>query len=160
MMTVETDLDQIDSFLAILKETINRFQTLQDSLIEAELKKKPNEVEWSPKFVLAHLHSCQEVWGYSIHAMLILDEPTLAYIHPRAWPKRLGYRKLAFADIFDAFRTRRVDLLRQMEDFTETEWSHSATMEGRIFTVYSQTRRMALHEEAHWPQLEAFMNGA
>jgi hypothetical protein len=154
---MEIDIERIDPFLSILRETVSRFENLQESLTEAELKAKPDKKEWSPRFILAHLHSCQEVWGYSIRAMLILDEPTLAYIHPRAWTKRLGYRRLPFTEIFEGFKTRRAGLLRQMASFSEAEWSRSATMKGRIFTVFSQTRRMALHEEGHWPQLETFL---
>jgi uncharacterized damage-inducible protein DinB len=156
---METNLDQIDTFLSILRETLHRFRNLQQSLSEDALKAKPGKGEWSARDILAHLHSCQEVWGYSIHAMLILQEPTLAHIHPRAWTSRLGYRKLKFAELSSAFDTRRKILLREFETFADGDWSRSAIIKGRIHTVYSQTRRMALHEEGHWAQLQAFLDG-
>jgi hypothetical protein len=155
---METDFSQVEKYLLVLEETILRIQVLEDGLDNADLQKEPGDGEWSARGILAHLHSCQEVWGYSIFAMLISSEPTLAHIHPRAWTKRMRYDELSFAEIFDAFASRRVDLLRIVEQLNEEEWSSGAAINGRRHTVYSQIRRMAKHEEEHWPQLEVFLD--
>lgn len=141
-----------------LEETLLLLHRLQTEVEDVELKRRPEEGEWSAAEILAHLRSCQDVWSYSIYAMLLSPEPALAYVHPRPWTKLMQYELLPFAASLDGFESDRRDLLRILGSLKEQDWESSATIKGRTHSVFSQIRRMAKHEEEHWPQLESFID--
>jgi len=146
---------KIEEMLRLLAETPLRIETSCNALDEAQLHLKPDKKSWSANDILAHLRACADVWGDTIQAMLREDEPVLAHISPRTWLKRTNYPDLPFAESFESFAHQRQELLQTLNDLAFAEWSRGATIKNRRHTVFSQARRMALHEVTHCQQLEA-----
>ena len=145
--------------LQTLRQTPQCIAACTAGLDEQRLRTAPLPKEWSPVEVLAHLRGCAEVWSYSIYAMLTLDNPELAHIHPRDWAKKLGYAKLSFGENFQAFEAGRKSLLRVLEGLPFAAWECSTRFIGRhnAFTIFGETGRMALHEAQHCEQIEAIL---
>jgi hypothetical protein len=65
-----------------------------------------------------------------------------------------GYAALEFHASFDVFSRQRAELLAKLANLLPEDWSRSAVIRGRTHTVFSETRRMALHEADHWAQID------
>lgn len=151
---------QITEHLQTLHDTPQRIAAVINGHDETHLRTAPMPDEWSALQILAHLRGCAEVWGYTIYAMLILDNPELAHIHPRDWTKKLGYDKLSFEENFTAFKVERNNLIRMLEKLSIEEWGRTASFIGsaNTQTIFSQTLRMTLHELDHCQQLETMFS--
>ncbi len=105
--------------------------------------------------ILAHLRSCSDIWSYSILAMLAESSPALALLDPRKWAKAAGYPALGFHRSLEAFTLDRRELIAVLQGLEPEQWLRDADIGGRRHTVFSQARRMALHEAEHLSQFEA-----
>lgn len=147
----------IQTYLHLLTETPQRIAAASDGLEIAQLHKRRDKKTWSVNDILAHLRACADVWGGSIEAMLAEDNPTLPSVHPRDWAKKMGYSKVAFPDSFSDFKNQREQLLGRLQGFALEDWSRTAVINGRQHNIFSQTRRMALHEAQHCEQIESLL---
>ena len=148
---MKVELEEVEHYLALLAETPHRMAVGMD---DACMHMPPGEGEWSLVQVLAHLRAAAEVWGDNIEQMLRLDQPVVTYIHPNKRMKAAGYAALEFHISFEAFCRQRAELLGKLANLPPEDWSRSAVIRGRTHTVFSQTRRMALHEADHWVQID------
>ena len=149
--------DEIERYLSLLSNTSRRLLKATQGFDDLRLQYKIDNKAWSVNDILAHLRSCADVWGGSIEAMLAQDKPTLPYHHPRQWIKKTNYPNLLFDESFQAFRVQRKNLLNVLNNLSFEDWSCSAIIKRREHTVYSQTRRMALHEDIHCQQIEELL---
>ena len=147
----------IPQYLKVLKETVTRLADIAEHMEDVKLAKPPLEGEWSILQILAHICACQDVWAYSIYAMLSVEDPELLHLHPRKLAATMKYHKLSFSDLFAHFRSGRVMLLHVLHNLTEGNWQRGARIEGRQHSVFSQVRRMAIHETDHWEQIDTSM---
>jgi hypothetical protein len=147
----------IDRWITVLSDTCGLLTQLGSSLEKGSKEPSPSGKEWSPSQILAHLQACQEIWGYSIYAMLIGDDPELQYFHLRDWVRARRYQQAGYEDLLRSFTQARKDLLRTLQSLKAEDWLKSGRIEGRVHTVYSQARRMAKHELEHADQLGAFL---
>ena len=104
--------------------------------------------------MVAHLRACADVWMFSIYAMLAEDEPALPDLDERKWAKVTAYTELEFYDLLQVYALQRAELINVLRDLPTESWARSATIAGRKHTVFSQVRRMALHEVEHCEQIE------
>ncbi|RMH72011.1 MAG: DinB family protein [Gemmatimonadetes bacterium] len=139
--------------LLILERTAEKWHLLATLVTDSQAKQAA-EGEWSLAEVLAHLRACAEVWSHSIVMMVAQSQPELAYIHPNTWMKTCRYAELPFAGAVQAFVIRRQELLYFLRGLDEHQWERTGRIKGREHSVYSQVRRMALHEEKHIIQIE------
>lgn len=146
----------IRQHLQILIDAPQRIAVCTAGLDETRLSTPPAPKEWSAAEIIGHVRGCSEVWMYSIYAMLVLDAPELAYIHPRDWSKTLNYSRLSFAENYQAYKVGRDALVRVLQGLTLTDWDRSARFTGKVntFTIYGEAMRMALHDLDHCNQLE------
>ncbi len=149
--------DEIEKYLGLLSDTSRRLTKAAQGFDDVRLQYKPDEKAWSVNDILAHLRSCADVWGGSIEAMLAQDKPTLPYRHPRQWIKKTNYPDLLFHESFQAFRIQRKNLLNVLNNLSFEDWSRAAIIKHSEHTVFSQTRRMALHEDVHCQQIEELL---
>jgi hypothetical protein len=149
--------EEIEKYLKLLAETPHRLASISQGINNTRLHFSPDEKAWSANDILAHLRSCADVWGKSIQDMLARDNPTLPYVHPRQWVRKTNYLELDFHSSFQAFSAQRKELLNLLKDLTFAGWSRTAMIKGREHTVFSQTRRMALHENEHCEQLASIL---
>src|SRR5262249_45036243 len=96
---------------------------------------------------------------HSIYAMLAEESPKLALLDERRWAKATGYVRLKFRPSLRAFILQREELLDVLQKLPFDAWSRKADIGGRNHTVFSQARRMALHEIEHCVQLETLFKG-
>jgi hypothetical protein len=151
---------EIEKYLAMLAATPVRIAALTAGLDEARLRWSLSKKDWSVVEILAHLRACEAVWTHSIYAMLTEENPTLPLLDERRWAKAARYADASFADSFQQFSLKRDELLNVLRHLPEETWSRSADIAGRSHTVFSQVRRMALHEAEHEAQLEATAQAA
>jgi hypothetical protein len=147
---------EIQKVIDLLAETLQRITTATAGLPNENMHIRPEPDEWSVNEVVAHLRCCVDVWGKTIDAMLAQDNPTLRHISPRGWIKKTNYLDLSFQDSFQLFATQRTALLDTLKNLPFEKWSRTATIK-RPYTVFSQLRRMALHESEHCNQIEAIL---
>jgi hypothetical protein len=149
---------EIEKVLQLLTETPGRITVAANRLSDDDLHWKPDKDSWSANDILAHLRACADVWSETIAAMLQKDEPILEDISPRDKLKEAGYGERSFQELFLSFVDQRRELLRALYDLELADWSRGALIKERRHTVFSQARRMALHEVTHNEQLEGLAN--
>ena len=149
--------DHIEKYLGLLSSTSRRIMKATQGFDDVRLQYKIDKKAWSVNDIFAHLRSCADVWGGNIEAMLAEDRPTLPYCHPRQWIKKTNYPNLIFHESFQAFRKQRKKLLKRLNNLAFEDWSRAAIIKNREHTVFSQTRRMALHEDVHCQQIEEIL---
>jgi DinB family protein len=154
---VEATPDEIETYLKVLAQTPRRLASASRGLANARLHARSAKNPWSANDILAHLRACADVWGKSIMGMLREDRPTQAHLSPRTWIRKTDYAELAFGDSLQAYTAQRKELLGVLKDLAFEDWSRPATIQGRRHTVFTQARRMALHEAVHCEQLEALL---
>lgn len=149
---------KIEEILSILAETPEWILAACNGLTNDQLLSKPHQKAWSVNEVLAHLRACVDIWEKDIHVMLEEDTPRVRYISPRTYIRRTNYPQLNFWVSFHAFAQERDAFLKVLRGLAFDDWSRDAVIKDRVHTVYSQARRMALHERDHLDQIEAILN--
>ena len=149
--------DEIKHVLHLLAETSHRFSAIGENLNNAQLQHKPDAKSWSANEILAHLRACADVWGDMIEAMLTQDKPTLRHLSPRTYIRKTDYAQQNFHDSLSAFGEQRSHLLDKLSKLELADWSRAAMIKERQHIVFTQARRMALHEVTHCEQIEALV---
>jgi hypothetical protein len=149
----------IERFLRLLEETLHRIAAASKGIDDIRLQFKADKKSWSANDILAHLRSCSDLWTHSIYAMLAEHEPVFSDINEREWAKVTRYSELPFAESFLAFSLQRENLLRVLKALPFESWERSAIIFGRKHTVFTQTRRLAKHENEHCDQIESLLQG-
>ena len=147
----------IEKFVRILSETPLRVSRAITGVDQARLQAKADKRSWSVNDILAHLRSCADLWTHSIYAMLAENEPVFSDINERKWAKVARYTELPFHDSFQVFSLQRGSLLRVLKALPFEAWERSAIIFERKHTVFTQTRRMAKHEQEHCEQIESLL---
>lgn len=150
---------EIEKYLKILSETPGRIAQATRSFDEARLQFRADNKSWSVNDILAHLRSCAGLWTHSIYAMLAENEPVFSDINERKWAKVTRYDELPFDESFQAFSLQRKSLLRVLKALPFESWERSAIIFERKHTVFTQTRRLAKHENEHCEQIESLLQG-
>jgi hypothetical protein len=147
--------------LTLLEDTYGRIRRSMAGLPAGSLNAPSPDKAWSPIQILAHLRACSDVWTHTLYAMLAEERPNLALFDLRRWAKAAGYASLDFErSLLQTFELQRDELVRLLRALPVEAWERAATIEGRTRTVFSQARRMALHEVEHCEQLERMAKGA
>ncbi|MBK8136161.1 MAG: DinB family protein [Chloroflexi bacterium] len=146
---------EIEAHLATLQSTPAVLSRVSSDLDDVRLRQRPQPGQWSLIELLAHLSACAEIWGDDIQEMLSCDIPTLTKPHPRGVMNEARFRERSFEGLLASFAALRDELLRVIVPLESAQWARSAMINGRPHTVFSQVRRMALHEASHYDQLHA-----
>jgi hypothetical protein len=148
---------EIQKYLMLLEETPSRIGACTADLDELLLQKRPDKGKWSAADILAHLRACDEIWSHSIYAMLIEENPTLPILAPRKWTKVDHYEKRPFHSSLQTFTLRREELLAILRPLPEEKWKRTAVIGQNTHSIFSQVRRIALHEHGHCEQMETVL---
>lgn len=154
---MEITRPEIEKYLVMLAGTPGRIETAVSGVNSAALNRVPAGEEWSVNHILAHLRACVDVWGETIERMLAGNEPVLPYVSPRTWIRRTDYYSLDFGTSFSTFKAEREMLVTKLQSLTFEEWRRGAEIKERRHTIFSQVRRMALHEQVHCEQIETMV---
>lgn len=144
----------IDEVLTLLAATPRRIEAATARVAPAQLVSKTDAKSWSVNEILAHLRGCVDVWGETIDRMLAEERPTLRYLSPRTYLHQTDYTDLPFADSLAIFVVERTALLAKLRPLSLDGWARSAMIKDKEHTIFSQARRMAMHEEGHCVQIE------
>jgi hypothetical protein len=147
----------IEKFMQQLGEMPQRIHACAAGLDDARLHWSPDTRTWSAAEILAHIRACADVWTFSVYAILAEKEPVLADINERKWAKIIRYAALPFHFSLQAYALQRSHLLQILRDLPFESWERSATILGRRHTVFTQVRRMAIHETEHLEQLKTLL---
>jgi len=153
----------IEQILTILAGTPPRIAGLTAGLSAAQLHTAPNPGAWSANDNLAHIRSCNVVWGSRMLTIITQDRPTFKGINPRSWIKKTDYLEQEFQPALLAFTTERAELLAVLEALPPEGWSCTGTlidMVGKRLeqTVLGYADAMARHERSHAKQIERIVN--
>jgi len=149
--------DEIKKVLILLDQTPRRLAAAAGGSSDEALHAAPDKKAWSAAEVLAHLRACADVWTHSSFAMLAVETPSLADIDERKWARVTGYAGLPFSRSLQTFTLQREELLRVLTALPPESWERTALIFERRHTVFSQARRMALHEDEHCAGLEVLL---
>lgn len=150
---------EIAKHLDTIARTPELLKVMSAGFSDAQLATAPDDTSWSPLQILAHLRACADLWSYSIFAMLAESSPSLALIDARRWAKMLLVNPLPFHEALHLFTVKRGELVQVLQCLKFEDWSRSASIGDRDHTVYSQVRRMALHEASHMAQFSTSIAG-
>ena len=151
---------EIAAHLAMLWETPRIIVTVAEQASEAQARHRPSPGAWSLFEQLAHLRACAEIWGDDIERMLAQDEPKYAKPHPRRVMQSDRLVEPAFVASARVFADLGARLLALLKPLAQEQWERGAIIDRRHYTVYTQTRRMAMHEAAHAGQIRAIWQAA
>jgi hypothetical protein len=118
----------IEQILSILAGTPPRLATLTTGMPAAQLHSVPSAGAWSANDNLAHIRSCNVVWGSRMLTIITQDRPTFKGINPRAWIKKTDYLEQEFGPALQAFTTERAELLRAIEVLPPEDWERTAAL--------------------------------
>lgn len=149
---------EIEKYLVMLEALPETITAKTEGLSETHLRWSHGKKDWSIVDVLAHLRSCAEIWSFSMYAMLTENNPTLPLLDERRWAKAARYATFEFEHSFQLFCAQRRELLAVLKALEFESWARSANIESRNHTVFSQARRMALHENEHLDQIQALLD--
>jgi len=144
---------EIQQYLDILEQTPRYIAQLCQDIEQERLSASPQSGGWSMLEILAHLRACDDVWSHTIFAMLAMEQPILPKLHPKAWLKVTRYDAPDFANSLRAFTLKRAELLTVLNDLPLERWDRKAMIGERSHSVFSQVRRLALHEAGHYEQM-------
>jgi uncharacterized damage-inducible protein DinB len=148
-----------DEIVQILSRTPERLHELGRRFSPEQLRRGPDEGEWSLNDVLAHLRACADVWEAAIERMLTEDHPTIRAINPRSWIESTDYPDRPFAESRSRFIAQRQAFLQRLERLSDDDWNRSATVTGAGAplerTVWAYLNRFARHERQHDLQLRS-----
>jgi hypothetical protein len=147
----------IEKFMQQLEEMPESIYACAAGLDDARLHGSPAARTWSAAEILAHIRACADLWTFSIYAMLAEKEPVLADINERKWTKITRYAALPFHFSLQAYTLQRSHLLQILHDLPFESWERSATILRRRHTVFTQARRLAIHETEHLEQLKTLL---
>jgi hypothetical protein len=154
---MKVDESEIPEILDALDTAVKRIEKAVQRVDRKKLHARSAKEPWSPNDILAHIRSCADVWGGSMEKMLEQDHPRLGYIHPRQWVKRTNYIELDFQTSFKAYKDQRSKLLKLLKKLPLKSWGRGAIIQGREHTIFTQARRMALHDSVHCEQIESLL---
>ena len=146
---------EIQKYLVLLAETPRRFAAFSAGVTASQLAAPPAPGEWSALQILSHLRACEDNWGYSVLAMLALDQPVLTVPGERRWVSLMRGARLDFHQSLQTFTLKRAEFLAVLQALPPQAWERTARIGGKTHSVFSQVRRMAVHEQTHCGQLEA-----
>lgn len=111
---------------------------------------------------VAHLRSCDDMWGGYMRTILAEDRPTFRAMNPTTWIKHTDYPELEFRRSLRAYTRQRAELLAVLQPLPSKAWSRSATVTGagkaRQRTVFSYAQWLANHEQSHLRHIARLAN--
>ena len=119
-----------------------------------QLQTRADPKSWSAVEILAHLHACATIWGKSIAKMIEENDPNIDDLHPRKWEKLPVFSIMSFEQSLQEFNRHRRILISRLISLSADDWGKSGWIKNKKHTVFSQARRMALHEFDHLDQFE------
>lgn len=140
--------------ISYLDKTPSEIERITQDVDPHLLQTRQDPDSWSAVEILAHLHACATIWGKSIQEMIEENNPIIEDLHPRKWKKLSEFSIMAFEQSLQEFILHRRILISRLITLSADDWGKSGWIKNKKHTIFSQARRMALHELDHLDQLE------
>ena len=75
------------------------------------------------------------------------------YLHPGEWHDLSDFSNMSFTQFYEIKIQKRSKFLSRLVSLHLGEWGRIGVIKGKKHTVYSQARRIALHEFSHLEQI-------
>lgn len=137
----------------LLNGNLVAIKNITEGIEPAFLETRKEQNSWSAVEILAHLHACATIWGDTIDEILKIDSPMIDYLHPGEWHDLSNFSNMSFTQSYEIYIQKRSKLLSRLVSLHLDEWGRIGVIKGKKHTVYSQARRMALHEFSHLEQI-------
>lgn len=144
----------IQMVIGLLEKSPLEIENRTKGINPIKLQTRPDLDSWSAVEILAHLHACTTIWEKSIEKMLQENDPFIDDLHPRKWEKLSNFSALSFDESFKIYICNRRNLISILIKLSRDEWAKSGWIKNKKHTVFSQARRIALHEFDHLDQFE------
>jgi|SaaInlStandDraft_1057018.scaffolds.fasta_scaffold125248_1 hypothetical protein len=146
--------EKFHEFINTLKATPSELLKQSKFISEEQSILKPSPKEWCYKEVVVHMLSCSSLWSNSIHLMLSLNNPVITFVHPNKYYPKTGWLSLKITDLIKLYTLNRKEFIYSIEGLSLKKIERTGIIKERTHSVYSQVRRMALHELNHKNQLQ------
>jgi hypothetical protein len=154
MSVSDYSADNFHEFISTLNSTPSYLLKQSKPLSEEQSLLKPSPKEWCYKEVIVHMLSCSTLWSNSIHLMLSLNNPVITFVHPNKYYPKTGWLSLKTIDLIKLYTLNREEFIYSIEGLSQKKIERTGVIKERTHSVYSQIRRMALHELNHKSQLQ------
>jgi hypothetical protein len=170
-----------------LAERLDRLGRTPDDLAhgiadqtDADLGRRPDAKNWSPKEIICHLRDVEELFQIRFHTILAIDEPRILVfgatpsdvaawriggaighpLDPDRWAEERQYHRNNTRDAFNAFRRRRMEMLTLLRSLSAADWDRAGIHLGRgRLTLGEWVASLAGHDDNHLEQLRRALAG-
>jgi hypothetical protein len=147
---------------------------------EAELRRRPAELAWSPTEIVCHLRDVDELFRLRFHTILALDDPPILVVgataadlaawriggdvahplDPDRWAEDRQYTRADPAAAVATFARRRGELVTFLRGLGPREWERGGIHlhRGRL-PLSEWVARLARHDDNHLDQLRRALHG-
>ncbi len=141
-----------------LDEAVRQLTFVMMDIEPEDLATRPDDDEWSPIEILAHLKASDDITTPRVAIILTHPSPAFQSIDERTWAEIAGYVNAPADQTLMAYQRRRAELVWQLRRLPDDAWDRAANHEGRgRITLLDLLRSLAKHEEEHLAQLEAML---
>lgn len=139
-----------------LKGTPRELVALLATARTEAMQRKPDDDEWSPATVVAHLADAELVYSVRIRMAVTADRPYLAAFDENAWVRRFAELETDAKESLARWRSLRDANLRLLASLDPDEWKLSGMHAERgEMTVTQIADRLVQHDRAHLAQIRA-----
>ena len=137
-----------------LRQTPLNVEKLIEGLSDEAMNRIPSDGGWAIRNALSHLRDAQGVLDFRVDLFLKETHPILESKAVFAWAKNETERPPSVREIFETYRSSRVETLRKLEALPLTDWWRTGAHEefGTV-TLRQQVSYFAAHESTHLSQI-------
>ena len=147
---------------------------------DAELGRRPDARNWSPKEIVCHLRDVEELFQIRFHTVLALDEPRILVLganaadlvpwriggaighplDPARWAEERQYLRNDTVQALAALQRRRAEVLTLLRSLAPADWARGGIhlSRGRQ-TLGDWVASLAAHDDNHLDQLRRALDG-
>ena len=152
-----------DEILAILRSSVAQLRSITGGLSETQLDHTATPEDWSIRYIVAHLHSSEDVLGGQMMRIVAEDKPSWRRLSPREHIRKTDYAEWDVDRALDAMDEHRAALLSAIEPLPADAWNRTASVTDAPGKVVDHTLQyygncLAEHERGHRDQIRAIVS--
>jgi hypothetical protein len=147
-----------EEIVAILRTSVPDLRAITDPLSDAQLDYAASDDDWSIRYIVAHLHSSEDVLGTQMMRIIAEDKPAWKRLSPREFIRKTDYPDWDVSRALEAIDDHRTKLLSVVEPLPQAGWTRVAVVTDAPGKVVDHTLRfygnwLADHERGHLDQI-------
>ena len=147
-----------EEILDILHTSLPELRSVTGRLSEAQLDSTASDDNWSIRYIVAHLHSCEVVLGGQMIRIVSEDRPSWRRLSPREYIRKTDFPDWDVARALDDIDEHRQGVLAAVEPLQADGWTRVAVVTEAPGKLVDRTLRfygdwLAGHEREHLVQI-------